>query len=30
LTLAPYGYYWFLLDRPSGSEGGYGIEEELI
>ena len=30
LTLAPYGYYWFMLDRPSGHEGGYGIEEALI
>jgi maltose alpha-D-glucosyltransferase/alpha-amylase len=30
LSLAPYGYYWFTLERPSGSEGSYGIEETLI
>jgi maltose alpha-D-glucosyltransferase/alpha-amylase len=30
LSLAPYGYYWFMLDRPSGSEGTYGIEETLL
>jgi maltose alpha-D-glucosyltransferase/alpha-amylase len=30
LSLAPYGYYWFLLDRKSGSEGTYGIEDALI
>ena len=30
LSLAPYGYYWFLLDRESAGEGTYGIEETLI
>jgi maltose alpha-D-glucosyltransferase / alpha-amylase len=30
LSLAPYGYYWFLLDRQSAGEGTYGIEETLI
>jgi maltose alpha-D-glucosyltransferase/alpha-amylase len=30
LSLAPYGYYWFTLERQSGSEGSYGIEETLI
>jgi maltose alpha-D-glucosyltransferase/alpha-amylase len=30
LSLAPYGYYWFLLERESGSEGTYGIEETLL
>ena len=29
LSLAPYGYYWFKLERHSG-EGTYGIEETLI
>jgi maltose alpha-D-glucosyltransferase/alpha-amylase len=30
LSLAPYGYYWFTLERQSGGEGSYGIEETLI
>jgi maltose alpha-D-glucosyltransferase/alpha-amylase len=30
LSLAPYGYYWFMLERQTGSEGNYGIEETLI
>ena len=30
LSLAPYGYYWFLLERQSVGEGSYGIEETLI
>jgi maltose alpha-D-glucosyltransferase/alpha-amylase len=30
LSLAPYGYYWFLLERQSGSEGTYGIEDTLL
>jgi maltose alpha-D-glucosyltransferase/alpha-amylase len=30
LTLGPYGHYWFALDRPSASEGTYGIEDSLI
>ncbi|HJT18828.1 MAG TPA: maltose alpha-D-glucosyltransferase [Nitrospira sp.] len=30
LTLGPYGYYWFALDRPNASEGTYGIEDSLI
>jgi maltose alpha-D-glucosyltransferase / alpha-amylase len=29
LSLAPYGYYWFKLERQSG-EGSYGIEQTLI
>src|SRR5689334_12698550 len=29
LSLAPYGYYWFKLERQS-AEGSYGIEETLI
>lgn len=30
LSLAPYGYYWFLLEPQSSSEGTYGIEETLL
>ena len=30
LSLAPYGYYWFILDRQGSSEGTYGIEETLL
>jgi maltose alpha-D-glucosyltransferase/alpha-amylase len=30
LSLGPYGYYWFALDRPNASEGAYGIEDGLI
>jgi maltose alpha-D-glucosyltransferase/alpha-amylase len=30
LSLAPYGYYWFMLEGQSGNEGTYGIEDALI
>ncbi|HEU4683983.1 MAG TPA: maltose alpha-D-glucosyltransferase, partial [Nitrospira sp.] len=30
LTLGPYGYYWFALDRPDAHEGAYGIEDALV
>jgi maltose alpha-D-glucosyltransferase/alpha-amylase len=30
LSLAPYGYYWFQLQRTTGGEPTYGIEDSLI
>jgi maltose alpha-D-glucosyltransferase/alpha-amylase len=30
LSLAPYGYYWFNLNRPMGSKEVYGIEDNLV
>jgi maltose alpha-D-glucosyltransferase/alpha-amylase len=30
LSLAPYGYYWFKLQRAGGGQAVYGIEDSLI
>jgi len=30
LSLAPYGFYWFKLQRQARHDGSYGIEGSVI
>lgn len=30
LSLSPYGYYWFALQKPVDDEGSYGIEARVL